>query len=174
MQSNVLPYTAWRRRSTKSSTSPWESSRRGGQIYSILCSPKREAHIADTEAYFQFFSFSFLGFLFHHGGQALKEDLAKRLGPAGRLEVINLENVGKGWSFRVITLWFKGKNAFFLIFQKKKDFAGVLNLLSPFHFANCANNLECFFESLGFLFSKFLYENLLVEYDMLLPQKVLQ
>lgn len=62
VQSNVLPYAAWHRRSAKSSTSPWKSSRRGGQIYSTLCSPKSVTLIADKGgAYFQFFSFSFLG-----------------------------------------------------------------------------------------------------------------
>lgn len=103
----------------------------GGQTYSNSCSPKSVTQIAD-EAYFQFFSFSFLGFLFHHGRQALKEDLAKRLGPAGRLEVTNLENVGKFVGVSGFSVWFKKRWVFFL------------NLLSPFHFANCADNLECF------------------------------
>ena len=34
------------------------------------------------------------------------------------------------------------KNRVFFNPSKKIDFAGVLNLLSPFHFANCADNLE--------------------------------
>lgn len=35
VQSNVLPYTGWHRRSAKSSTSPWESSRRGAK-YTVI------------------------------------------------------------------------------------------------------------------------------------------
>ena len=63
-----------------------------------------------------------------------------------RLEVTNLENVGKSrWSFWIFSLWFEEKHLSCFNLSKQIDFAGVLNLLSPFHSANCADHLECSF-----------------------------
>ena len=59
VQSNVLPYTAWRRRSTKSSTSPWESSRRGPNIIFALQKVKHTSQPKKLIFSFSAFHFCF-------------------------------------------------------------------------------------------------------------------
>lgn len=47
------------------------------------------------------------------------------------------------------------KNRVFFHLSKKIDFAGVLNLLSPFHFSNCADHLESFLNLLDLCSANF-------------------